>query len=465
MTSSWNADPGAEPSSRDGLHKAAPPQGGRRSPNNDKGVMSNDSAADSHIWWLNPRAFVTAFCVVPFLLVFVGMAQDSDELFTIRSHLYLDSSSLMLGLAFFAAFMLGAAYFAPSRDYLPQYDGNSGTGGIRDGFLDFLALTTIGAYLIWFHAPFADPMGVLQSLIHGRVVSEVRAGSPTIAGITTMTQFGDAYAILLIGSLALGATYPKRFKIYFVAIGLLTVFRVFYWSERLALLEIALPCAIMATRLPAVRDNPRVRRLLGIAPIIGILALPVYFGATEYFRSWSGFYAARNSNFFGFALGRLGTYYATSLNNGFGQMQVMPWPSYSFTDLLFALKHFPLGVGDYLMNLLPPETQDDFLVKFADPEFNTFAPVFEIFFEVGVPLGLLLVALWGACCGAAYRGFELARGVGYYVFPLMFISMAEMLRQTYITFSRVQPTLIAIVIGALWFRLPQGAPDASRDPA
>jgi hypothetical protein len=464
MTSWWNADPGAEPSSRDGLRKAAPPQGARPS-TNDNGIMSNDAAADSRIWWLNPLAFVAAFCVVPFLLVFVASAQGSGEIFTVRSHVYLDFSSLLLGLAFFAAFMLGAAYFVPSHAYPPRFDSNSGTAAIREGFLDFLAVATIAAYLIWFRSLFADPMGVLQALTGGREISEVRAASPTIAGITTMTQFGDAYAILLIGSVALGARYPRRFKIYFAAIALLTVFRVFYWSERLALIEIALPCAIMATRLPAVRENPSVRRLIGIAPIAGILALPVYFGATEYFRSWSSFYAARNSDFLSFAFGRLGSYYITSLNNSAGELQMMAWPSYSFSDVLFGLKHFPLGVGDYLMKLLPPETQADFLVKFADPEFNTFSPVFEIFFEAGLPLGLLLVALWGACSGAAYRGFEHARGAGYYLFPLMCISMGEMLRQQFITGARVQPTLLALVLGALWFRRAQGAPDTQRTPA
>jgi hypothetical protein len=465
MANSWTSEPGAEPSSRDSLRMAAPPQGGPPSAINDKSIMSNDAAADTRIWWLNPLAFVAAFCVVPFLLVFVGMARGSDELFTLKSHVYLDYSSLLLGLAFFAAFMLGAAYFVPSYAYPPEFDRHRATGGIRDGFLDFLALTTIAAYLIWFRSLLTDPMAVLQALTGGRDASEVRAASPTIAGITTMTQFGGAYAILLIGSLALGAKYPKRFKVYFVVIALLTVFRVFYWSERLALIEIVLPCAIMATRLPAVRENPTARRLIGIAPVAGILALPVYFGATEYFRSWSSFYAARNSDFLSFALGRLGTYYITAMNNAAGQMQMMPWPSYSFSDVLNGLKHFPLGVGEYLMNLLPPETQADFLVKFADPEFNSFSPVFEIFFEAGLPLGLLLVALWGACSGATYRGFEHGRGAGYYLFPLMFISMAEMLREMFITFTRVQPTLLALVVGALWFRRPQGAPDTPRNPA
>lgn len=437
--------------SRDARRKDASAHDARTGPMRDTSVMSNFAPVDSRIWWLNPLAFVSVFALVPFLLVFLAMATGASDNFTIRSHVFLDLSSFLIGLAFFGAFMLGAAYLMPSRAYPWQFDPETAAGGIRDGFLDFLALTTIFAYLIWFRTPFSDPMGVLQTLLHGRDVAEVRAASPTIAGLTTMTQFGDAYAILLIGSLALGARYPRRFKIYFVLIALLTVFRVFYWSERLALIEIVFPCAIMATRFPAVRLNPRVRRLIGMAPVVGLIALPTYFAATEYFRSWANFYAARDSDFLSFALGRLGSYYVTSLNNGAGQMQVLPWPSYSFTAVLFAFKHFPLGIGDYLTNLLPADTQDEYLMKYADPEFNTFSPVYEIFYEAGLPLGLLLVALWGACSGAAYRGFERLRGVGYYVFPLMLIAMAEMLRQMFITFTRVQPTLIAIIIGALWF--------------
>jgi amino acid permease len=124
--------------------------------------MFTDAAADRGIWWLNPLAFVAAFCLVPFLLVFVDIAQSSGDSFTMRSHLYLDQSSLLLGLPFFAAFMLGAAYFIPSQAHPPRIDPTGVTWGIRDGFLDFLALSTLAAYLIWFRPLVTDPMRVPQ---------------------------------------------------------------------------------------------------------------------------------------------------------------------------------------------------------------------------------------------------------------------------------------------------------------
>jgi hypothetical protein len=42
--------------------------------------MFTDAATDPGIWRLNPHAFVAAFRLVPFLLVFVDIAQSSGDL-------------------------------------------------------------------------------------------------------------------------------------------------------------------------------------------------------------------------------------------------------------------------------------------------------------------------------------------------------------------------------------------------
>jgi hypothetical protein len=52
--------------------------GGSRS-SNDQRVMFTDAAADRGISRLNPLPFVTAFCLVPFLLEFVDIAQSSGD--------------------------------------------------------------------------------------------------------------------------------------------------------------------------------------------------------------------------------------------------------------------------------------------------------------------------------------------------------------------------------------------------
>lgn len=295
----------------------------------------------------------------------------------------------------------------------------------------------------------------------------------TIAGVTTLTQFG--VPAVVVAALVLTQGKSRRQIGIITAVMLLAIGRAYVFSERLAVLELVVPLAVIGS---AYLGN-RSRRGNVLAQWIPLASLPVLllvFGLFEYFRSWS-FYRTRTSNsFVQFAADRLAGYYATAINNGQIIYDNMRWPGrvpYDTLEVVWTapgIQHvystlpphrsaFPLGPSDYR----------PLLAQHGNPEFNNPSGYTGPFTDYGHFGGLVYFAIAGIIVGVTYRAFCNGSLIGMLMYPVMFTGLLEMPRYLYWAQGRAAPAWVGLLLVAyLATRVnksrkpgPSDAPDSS----
>ena len=409
------------------------------------------SIKDDLPWWINPVWLFLFFLVPLYVLVYLTPILFGPQIVVLRFLTYFTESYFLLGLVFLLVIVNGAVVggvcFGPQA--LQPH-----AMWVRKGFLDFLALVTITAYVTWFHRILLDPKAWLTLLrLGGESISVGRQNNPTIGGVTTAVQFGIAYYVMYFSVLLRDRSQklPVRYTAYAVAILALTVFRVVAWAERSALLEIAIPVALLLSSHGRPRFFFRRRLLVSLAPLVGVATLLLFFAATEWLRSWSQYYQQKGGGFWWFAFSRLVSYYYTALNNGAGLLKLYDWPTWHFGSMLGWLYRFPVFGVFARFVLGSRDTAAAYLSRFGDVEFNNMSGIFTVFYDVGVGGGLVVAFLWGSLMGYLYRTFRYKNGLGIVLFPITYISMLEVMRIFYLGTSRAFPAIVVVIVGYVFF--------------
>jgi hypothetical protein len=224
-------------------------------------------------------------------------------------------------------------------------------------------------------------------------------------------------------------------------------------SERLAVLELAVPGALLWVRLWMLRPDSMTaarRRALNAAPFAGLVLVIVLFGVGEYFRSWSTHYSKYEDSLPVFVTVRLTGYYVLSINNGpiaFDESDYLPRLPRFLLDFFWT---FPGVSGAYedVTGDEPTEMLGAARDRMVNPEFNSPCGLFLPAFDLGL---ILAPAFWlyaGAFTQSLYRGFMQGTIVGLCFYPLVCLSMLELPRIFYITGGRVFPS-IGLIAGTL----------------
>lgn len=400
--------------------------------------------------WLHPL-----LCVALIFLVYTSFIVFDFTRFVPNAYIpgpqYLWGGVLLLALA--VGIGLAIAVWPPAAAPAPPaFDLPRAAMGA------LLALTLL-AYLVWFGPLLFQPELLLQMLAGDSM--NLRGSLSTKPGVTTMTQFGVAYVIghaALRGSRARPLAAWERVGFWLVL--LLAAVRVVAWSERLAAIELIV--AFVVTRLAFVRiDHAATWRLASVLPLFAPALLYAAFTATEYFRSWD-FYRDRYDTIWQFSFERLIAYYATAANNGAGLLtEDNHWPLYSGRYVAEWLHLMP-GIGSRLQAVLgeaPGDTQaiyDDFLERFARPEFNNATGLFPAVFDLGYLGSALYFLACGALVGVLWNGWRRRQPAGVLFHPMAMLFLVELLRFNYFAATRFFP--IALALGALWLvARPAGA--------
>lgn len=312
--------------------------------------------------------------------------------------------------------------------------------------------------------------GVTVEVLLGAVFSQENYGGDLkqafapITGITTFTQMGIAYAVL--GGLLLAAGHSQGVARRLVVVVLLALARTFFLTERLALLEVAIPLVVIL----AVAAQRRGSVLPAAAPLVAVPAVVVVFGIFEYSRSWVFFRSRTTSSYPEFVLDRLAGYYATAYNNGalniehgdyagrlpFGSLQAL-WtaPGAGALDL-----YGRLGGGD------PGAAFAEVLRRYGNPEFNNPCGLCTPLLDFGTIGGLLFLLVAGLALGGLYASFRSGAAVGLLLYPVAFVGILEIPRYLYWTQGRiVGPVLLLLVTAVHLQRAGERAsasPDAPR---
>lgn len=299
---------------------------------------------------------------------------------------------------------------------------------------------SVAAYAIWF-MPVARNPSLLIAVLSGRGAElGIRDMIGTIPGVTTLVQAQVVYVTLIgVRSFCLPSLRPNRLEfVALLAIVFLALIRNVIWSERLAVIEIVIPLAILYLR------RPRFPRLTALMPMFGAMGLFGFFSIFEYFRSWSAYYKYQYDNFFVFILARFSGYYITALDNGAGL--VRDWGGIGAPlNTAEWYWQFPWEIGQtYMSKLLGLRILDynAWLFWNATEEFNNPSGIYMPIVDFGPAGGLVFLFLFGLLTGYIYRSFVRGTFAGLIIFPSWFIGVLELPRIHYLFNTRYFPIIM-----------------------
>ena len=288
--------------------------------------------------------------------------------------------------------------------------------------------------------------GDLQS---GTVESQLEL----VPGITSLTQVGVASVII---STFLASRREGRRQLVRIGVLLsLALPRAYLLTERLALLELAVPIVVVsAMRLST--STPRGHRMARWTPAVAVPAVLAVFAAFEYSRSWVFYRAHRGGSFVEFALQRIAGYYVTALNNGYIDLMYTRfpgyWPAGTFQALWTAPGIAQLDLLNKLNGINVNAPKIDVLVQHGNPEFNNPGGIATPFVDYGWSGGLVYLAVAGVVVGLLYRNFQRSTPEGLLLYPVVFLGLVEIPRYLYWSQGRALPAGLALGITAYMMR-------------
>ncbi len=365
---------------------------------------------------------------------------------------HFDEASLALALGAVALFSLGAMLAPRSRCAAWPKDNPA---VLRRVFWIAAGLSVFG-YLAWFGVAFLRglrPYHII-SLATGQNalnddVKEIYMG--TVSGITTFTQLGMAAVVL--ACLCASVSGWKGLRWPLAMLFTLAILRSLLNSERLAVIELAVPGVLAAAALwrPA---SPHWRRAVFIAPVVGVMGLFTFFTGSEYLRSWKGFYAQQQDSLLEFSAIRLSGYYVTALNNGACLARLTPdgyEKPYFTLGFAWKLPVVKAGVRD-LAAAPAVDTMEGYsyvMGGLTNLEFNNPSGLFLPMIDFGPLPGLAYWLAAGLFCGWLHGLYRNGHIAGLCLYPMVAVGLLEAGRVLYWSEPRAFPSLVWLAVAAI----------------
>jgi hypothetical protein len=405
------------------------------------------SAAMPMPWWCSPAGIAVGF-LLPLMVLISYAGGLPHPALTIRGVEVLNAHYLQLGAMMILAIALTGWLGAQL-----QFGATPAPRDVRAWDRAALGLGSIAtfAFVIWFRDFVFNPVLLFQTL-----TGEFKPDRNTIEltpGLTSLANMGpvffSVYAFRLFdkGEQAL----PRAMHVMFVVLGLFTLFRVYVWTERLALIELLVPFGLTFGRWTSTRSGGVWALTRTVGPYAAIPLVILFFGASEYFRSWSSDTYQGKMDFWEFALGRFASYYYTSLNNGAGLLANTEWPTWTFEFTLEWLHRAPFGMGkpfSQAVGYTVPKL-DYYLATYQDEEFNSPSGIYSPLSDMGLYGGLGYMLAIGLVSGLCFRAYREARLVGVLFYPIFFITFMEIYRYPYLGVPRAFTWTLGIGVALL----------------
>lgn len=315
-----------------------------------------------------------------------------------------------------------------------------------------LFLLTICGYILWVGAAVAQGVG-LGDLIavlarEAGAISDVKSNSRPIGGLTTLTQFGPLAVALGVLLQKLGQ--GNRSYLWILALSLL---RVFFYAERLALIELLVPYLLMSVLL--VQRGKRTRRIISFAPVIVVPLVWGVFAVSEYTRSWVYYQEIVDMSFMRWVTLRLLGYYTTSFNHSalfaevYGTSDAPPYFSVQ------ALWDAPV-IGSMVQH--PGINGIDVtgwwgyaLYLNSNPEFNNPGSFLVTYAEFGSTTSAAIWLAVGLLIGVIFARMSKGSVPALLAYSCLFVGILELPRFIYWSQGRATPALLALLVIALTY--------------
>ncbi|KVK96331.1 hypothetical protein [Burkholderia cepacia] len=407
-------------------------------------------------WWEDPARLVLIFILPLYGMLSLSLLVNQKSI----ARLYFDGYYAFVG-ALFLLVVMATAWLA-TTEAESRRGPAAASVELQPRVLDFVFVLALFGNLMLLGGVLARPV-LLLAFLHGEATTYVLLEQKGhFTGLSSFTQATAPYVALYFYVFKTPVKGLNRYKVYLAVLAVLTLLRSFIFAERLALIEMALPFALMVVRF---RLGGRFSRLLTLGPYAAIPLLFGLFIANEYNRSWEAYYVTIYDNVFDFALERLGLYYSTALNNGAGILSVLGWnqghPMFTFDWLL----RFPTIGAAFQPWLDSSDAIDVFLNSYADPEFNNPSGIFVHFYEWGW-FGLLDAVVLGWVFGRSYAGWRNGYGAWCCAHAVLFVSMLEILRIPNLFSGRnFVPIVLLIAVFRYFVKRPERVAPAAHHAA
>lgn len=409
------------------------------------------------LWWLDPA---WPFALIVSSTILAAYYQSEHAFWLYKTPKYVEAKHVLLAAGVILSFVLGTR-LTMSTGAAIKPTGKDQIKTICRWFWGLFALTLMG-YFIWFLSGVKN--GFSLSLAYELLVTDdPKLGDyirdqyfATIPGVTTCTQFGVS-AVLL--GLWLYFQGYKRVFWPMILLGILGSFRAILFSERTAIIEMAVPGILLVMRMAVLgRSWPRwFNSTIRVLPILGPIVLLVFFGASEYFRSWR-YYHSEFDSYTEFTVWRLSGYYTTAHNNGAmaletGVPRVLPFNTLRPLWYFPGVSQSPLGYKQ-VTGYDAEEEHKRMLNRYGNIELNNEGGMFQPTIDYGFAGGFIFWFAYGCLAGRLYRSFLAGSIGGLTVYPLIFLSILEVPLVLFLCYSRMLPPFLSLAAVA-WVTRPR----------
>lgn len=358
---------------------------------------------------------------------------------------------------------------APNGNSLERFRQSFGKGdGIRREAMA-LALVAFAAQWLWIAriVQLAGAGEVLRLVFVERDILKFKeqiVNVTGISGVTTLTQLGIVasalYAVYVFGLKNKGSVWMWALILFPGAL------RGMYFSERIAMLEVLVPIAVMAVIFGKVKVT-----LTKI--VLAAVGFMLFFTAAEGSRSYM-YYAksgVARDGVFSYGLGRLFDYISSSVNHAVA-MPELSERTFGFPSMLFG------GWINMLYLVVPEKAVRAFLqmndagqarlnVKmspYSAQDYTNMGFFGEIFADAGY-LYVVYAIIFGCLAGLAYRGIRQYQVGWMAIYPIVFFALLESYRIPYLFDIRVFYPLLYVALRYAFLSLPRTYADARARPA
>lgn len=401
-------------------------------------------------WWYKPYVLAPTV-TLPFLGV--GALLPTEWYAAAGTRKYLDLEAFTIG--FVALFCYSLAAWFSARSYSSSPRRHLAHLQVSEHayrkVMHLVLFVTIAAYLIWF-GPLSNRLDLVLSLFKGErgAIHAIKEYAEKSPGITSFTNLGPLYGMLYaLYPTVTGYERRPRDRMFFLVFIFFAVLRVFFSAERVALIDIVIPFAVIL-----LGTTYRHRIFINALPFTAIGALSLLFGVGEYFRSWVNFYMYRYDSFWYFIFDRMFEYYVTALNNGAGIGKVLGPLGLPFFTATWFWK-FPIDIhsggmpGLFRIDFL---IYDRFLEAYADPEMNNPSGLFSPINDFGVFFGIVLWSAFGWIAGRLYHSFQCNSIYGLLFYPVWIVAIIEIPRLFYCGLPKTFVLLTTTAMVCWFFR-------------
>ncbi len=424
------------------------------------------------LWWLHPG---WVFALVNGVTIAAAALLSESAYQVYGTGKFIDGEFVALALLGITAFVSGQ-WLGKTTGAAPRPCDEDARPRLAVWYWAAIGLSLLG-YVVWFGggALRGGSLDMVTSIwnLDETEAPEIRSELfRTMPGVTTCTQFGMAAVTLgILSGIGQRSSLVRRLLLGLL-FGLASM-RMLLISERLALIELAVPAILLCLRLTLLARANLTRtaiRRLALAPVAGLLGIVVLFGAAEYFRSWR-FYQDRFDSVADFTLWRLSGYYTTGHNNSAMAMKTRgswPMPYYTFESFW----RFPLIAGSSLSysavnGFDPEEVHRATLTRYGTPELNNQGGLFSPAMDFGWIGYFIFWGVYGFIAGRLHRGFLAGSLSGLLFYPLVLMSLLEVPRLLLLCSVRSFPSLVllgAVVGSEAWRRWRVADPLVERSP-